>query len=545
MFSTFHGLETAKRGMNTQQSALYVTGQNISNANTLGYTRQRVNFEATPAYPAASMNRPQIPGQMGTGVQAGSIQRVRESFIDQQYRGENNKFGYWSTKAESLAKLEDIMNEPSDSGLSAAMGQFWQALQDLSANPENDGARSVVIQRGKAVAETFRYLNDSLKGVQKDLGNEIGVSVKNLNSILEQIANVNKQISEIEPHGYVPNDLYDERDRLVDELSTYVDIKIDVEKSGGNPSKIAEGIYNIKLVNKDGSEGPPLIDGSTPHYIEITGGDISDPKSGIKDKVPTNDSIVTLEVNGKQINIEDFSQGKIRGLIEGYGYEDSTGELKGTYPKMLDDLDKLAFTFGTLFNAVHKQGYTLNQKADGTYDIGGEFFSGLGTDYKGAASNIDVPDSLKNKDIAASGPNGEAGNGLNALNLGKVQNINLNDLLAGKDITLEGGIVLNIGAITGFNKDNYFESGTLGTNYQSIIGTLGGDAQQANRLTTNSGNLLQSVDERRQSVSAVSIDEEFINMIKYQQAYNASARNITIVDEMLDKIINGMGLGGR
>ena len=67
MFSTFHGLETAKRGMNTQQSALYVTGQNISNANTLGYTRQRVNFEASPAYPAASMNRPQIPGQMGTG----------------------------------------------------------------------------------------------------------------------------------------------------------------------------------------------------------------------------------------------------------------------------------------------------------------------------------------------------------------------------------------------------------------------------------------------------------------------------------------------
>ena len=152
---------------------------------------------------------------------------------------------------------------------------------------------------------------------------------------------------------------------------------------------------------------------------------------------------------------------------------------------------------------------------------------------------------MKNKDIAASGPNGEAGNGLNALNLGNVQNVNLNDLLAGKDITLEGGIVLNIGAITGFNKNNYFESGTIGTNYQSIIGTLGVDAQQANRLTTNSGNLLQSVDERRQSVSAVSIDEEFINMIKYQQAYNASARNITIVDEMLDKIINGMGLGGR
>lgn len=538
MVSTFHGLETAKRGMNTQQSALYVTGQNISNANTLGYTRQRVNFEATPAYPAAAMNRPQIPGQMGTGVQAGSIQRVRESFIDQQYRGENNKFGYWSTKAESLAKLEDIMNEPSDSGLSAAMGQFWQALQDLSANPENDGARSVVIQRGKAVAETFHYLNDSLKGVQKDLGNEISVSVKNMNSVLQQIANVNKQISEIEPHGYVPNDLYDERDRLVDELSTYVDIKIDVEKSGGHPSKIAEGIFNIKLVNKDGSEGPSLIDGSTPHYLEITGGEASDPTSGILDKVPSNDSLKTLEVNGQQINIEDFSQGKIRGLIEGYGYEDSTGELKGTYPKMLDDLDKLAFTFATIFNAVHEKGYTLNEKADGTFEMGKEFFSGLGNDYKGAAEKITVLDSLTNKDIAASGPNGEPGNGLNAINLSNIKNMDFAALKKG-EVTLEG--------ITDKLKlDNLpFDSGNISTKYQSIIGTLGVDAQQANRLTSNSGNLLQSVDERRQSVSAVSIDEEFINMIKYQQAYNASARNITIVDEMLDKIINGMGLGGR
>ena len=538
MFSTFHGLETAKRGMNTPQSALYVTGQNISNANTLGYTRQRVNFEATPAYPAASMNRPQIPGQMGTGVQAGSIQRVRESFIDQQYRGENNKFGYWSTKAESLAKLEDIMNEPSDSGLSAAMGQFWQALQDLSANPENDGARSVVIQRGKAVAETFHYLNDSLKGVQKDLGNEISDSIKNMNSILEQIANVNKQISEIEPHGYVPNDLYDERDRLVDELSTYVDIKIDVEKSGGNPSKIAEGIYNIKLVNKDGREGPSLIDGSIPHYLEITGGEASDPTSRILDKVPSNDSLKTLEVNGQKINIEDFSQGKIRGLIEGYGYEDKTGELKGTYPKMLDDLDKLAFTFATIFNAVHEKGYTLNEKADGTFEMGKEFFSGIGTDYKGAAEKITVLDSLTNKDIAASGPNGEPGNGLNAINLSNIKNMDFAALKKG-EVTLEGitdKLIL----------DNLpFDSGNISTKYQSIIGTLGVDAQQANRLTSNSGNLLQSVDERRQSVSAVSIDEEFINMIKYQQAYNASARNITIVDEMLDKIINGMGLGGR
>lgn len=104
MRSTFHGLEVAKRGMFTQQSALYVTGHNIANANTPGYSRQRVNFVQTEPYPPASMNRPQIPGQMGTGVEAGSIERVRESFLDIQYRGENNKLGYWEARADALKK---------------------------------------------------------------------------------------------------------------------------------------------------------------------------------------------------------------------------------------------------------------------------------------------------------------------------------------------------------------------------------------------------------------------------------------------------------
>ncbi|WP_406686217.1 FlgK family flagellar hook-associated protein, partial [Rossellomorea vietnamensis] len=142
MRSTFMGLETAKRGMYTQQGALYTTGHNISNANTPGYTRQRVNFTQTEPYPSPSMNRPQVPGQMGTGVEAGSIQRVRDSFLDTQYRGENNKLGYWDTKMEAMKKMEEVMNEPSDSGLSKTMDMFWQSLQDLAVNPTNSGARS-------------------------------------------------------------------------------------------------------------------------------------------------------------------------------------------------------------------------------------------------------------------------------------------------------------------------------------------------------------------------------------------------------------------
>ncbi|WP_259549291.1 flagellar hook-associated protein FlgK [Heyndrickxia sp. FSL K6-6286] len=556
MFSTFHGLETAKRGMNTQQSALYVTGQNISNANTLGYSRQRVNFEATKAFPTPAMNRPDIPGQMGTGVQAGSIQRIRESFLDIQYRGENNRLGYWNSKAESLAKLEDIMNEPSDYGLAATLSQFWQSLHDLSTNPENDGTRSVVLQRGESVAETFQYLSESISGNKKDLGNEVGATIKNINSILKRISDVNKQISDVEPHGYLPNDLYDERDRLVDELSAFFDVKVEAKQSGGKPSPIAEGIYDIKITNPNGQE-VYIVQGSNYSPVEISGGTDSD-GDGILDQPPNTGFITSISFAGTKVDFANdkgeigLSQGKLRALIENYGYQYDTVDKnnnpitveKGIYPEMQDQLDKLAFTFGTLFNEVHTKGYDLNGKQGENFFL----FDNM-TDYKGAAKTIKVNSKITNDMIAAAsalGNNGnvEAGNGMNALNLANVQGYNLLD---GTVIQLHGftnPVEIKIGASIG-GVDLPFTTGTVTSNYQSIIGKLGVEAQQANKLTANTATLTQSIEEKRQSVSSVSIDEEFINMIKFQQAYNASARNITIVDEMLDKIINGMGLGGR
>src|SRR5690606_20733716 len=114
---TFMGLEASKRGLFTQQSALYTTGHNISNANTVGYSRQRVNMSPTQGYPGIGLNAPKTPGYIGTGVQADSVQRIRDGFTDMQYRQETNKLGYWEAKSQSIAQMEDILNEPSDYGL--------------------------------------------------------------------------------------------------------------------------------------------------------------------------------------------------------------------------------------------------------------------------------------------------------------------------------------------------------------------------------------------------------------------------------------------
>src|SRR5699024_10179737 len=269
--STFQGLEVARKALFAQQSALYTTGHNISNVNTEGYSRQRVNFEATTPFPVPSRFQPQLPGQMGTGVQIESVQRMRDQFLDAQYRSEHSKLGYWTTKQEALSRMENLLNEPSDTGLSNRMDLFWQSLQDLADHPENTGARAVVGQRGLALAETYNHLSQNLGAIREDLKNQLINSVDNdlsegnvtseINLLLNNINELNKNIQEIEPHGYVANDLYDQRDRLIDELSNYMNIEVTYRDSSTSEleSEIAEGVASIELLQGNGQRFEPRI----------------------------------------------------------------------------------------------------------------------------------------------------------------------------------------------------------------------------------------------------------------------------------------------
>ncbi|HEY4554461.1 MAG TPA: flagellar hook-associated protein FlgK [Bacillaceae bacterium] len=481
MTSTFHGLETGKRAMFTQQSALYTTGNNIANANTPGYTRQRVNFKESEAYPPAAMNRPQIPGQMGTGVAAGSIQRVREGFLDTQFRAENSKLGYHGSNSSALAKLEDILNETGkdSNGISKVLNNFWQSLQDLSTSPENGGARAVVIEQGKAVADTFNYVHGTIEAYRQDLGSQIEVDQKHINTLLENIDALNKKIAEVEPHGYLPNNLYDERDRLVDELSGYIDIKVEKVPSAddmlGNVKGVAEGYYIIKLggneiVNKDGYK-----------TLDIQ-------KAGD----PGKEYVTTISFGEFTYTAATLPQGKMKSMIENFGHG---SEGNGTYSKLLADLDKLANDFAASVNAAHQEG----KLADGSNGV--PLFQ-----ENAGASGIYMVETDPAK--LAPSSTGSAGDGSNARNMADSFK----------------------GVMKGF---------------ESITGQLGVQAQFANRQKASTDVLRSAVEESRLSVSTVSLDEEMMNMIKYQHAYNAAARNITVVDEMLDKIINGMGTVGR
>ncbi|MGY4688914.1 flagellar hook-associated protein FlgK [Salibacterium sp. K-3] len=516
MTSTFHGLETALRGMTTQQAALHTTGHNISNANTEGYSRQRVNFGQTEPYPAPARNAPQMPGQIGTGVQADFVQRIREGYLDQQFRGENAQSGYWESRHSSLERMEELLNEPSDEGLSSRMNGFYDALQDLSANPEDSGARAVVKERGIALADTFNYMSDTLEANKSDLANQIGTNEDEINSLLSNLNSVNKQIGSVEPNGQMPNDLYDERDRLLDDLSKRMNIEVENLEPEGLAKDAAEGKVNVYLLN---DEGERMTDDAGNDIKLIDGENLDHRTIDIDEDADTigNVSLNWEEGTGTGNNLDDLdmknSPGSLAGMLEMHDGKNAAGDdMSGTYPDLKDQLDQLAYDFATAFNEQHKKGYDLegtqgenffqiDTTGDGTVD---------GNDKEGLAGFIDVAEPIKNDpDKIAASLDGNAGDGSNATELSNI-------------------------------KEDHFDE-----EYQSLIGEYGVQTAEAKQMMDNSATLRDNVDSRRMEVSSVSLDEEMTNMIQFQQAYNAAARNITAVDEMLDRVINNMGLVGR
>ncbi|WP_214687247.1 MULTISPECIES: flagellar hook-associated protein FlgK [unclassified Exiguobacterium] len=504
MGSTFMGLETARRSLSTHQWALQATGNNVANASNPGYSRQRltlgmteqlsVNFGGTKA------------GQFGTGVRGETLARIRDLMIDQQYRDESVKNAFYATKEAAFGRMEDIINEPSENGLAKSLDLFWASLQDLSVNPDDTGARSVVRQRALTLTQTFNYMSSSLSKVQEDLKAEAGVVTKKINDLLTKIGDVNRQIGDAEPLGVLPNELYDERDRYMDELSQYIEFeRVPVDytngETRGNSQRVAEGRIDIRI-SVPGTPTPTkitLVDGLTGGVGKINDMEITDAAAGTTTLV-----------------FDDLPNGKLKALVDMYGSATGTETHDGAFTKMLKDLDVMAKEFTTAFNDLHKTFYDGNVQ-DNPRQKGIDFF------IVGDAKTVTVnPTILSNLNLIAISKDQNIGDGSGALDLANLKNA---------QITFTGG--------------SSTATTSIGKYYQNVIGNMAVEASQNGNLAKSTFALLSSSDQRRQSVSAVSLDEEMTMMIQYQHAYNAAARNITAVDEMLDKIINGMGVVGR
>ncbi|SHG54375.1 flagellar hook-associated protein 1 FlgK [Thermosyntropha lipolytica DSM 11003] len=316
--------------------ALEVTGHNVANANTEGYTRQKANLTTTRPYHTPVLVSSGKAGQLGTGVTVKDIQRIRDSFLDDQIRNENKRSGYWNAVYDALAKIEVILNEPSEDGLRSVMDLYWKAWQDLVAHPESEAVRATVVQRAMAMADTFNHTYKQLKELREDVNASIAIKVVEINSIIQQVADLNQQILAITIAGKQPNDLLDRRDLLLDQLSRLISVNIVQETNG---------MVAVQM------GGRTLVQGV--EYYEL---------STVQDIYGMH--MVVWKDTGVRAVIEG---GELKGLLDVRGKTDRPEEpdpspYREIVPEMIDQLNALAKTIVLRTNELHRNGFSLNNQ---------------------------------------------------------------------------------------------------------------------------------------------------------------------------------------
>lgn len=477
---SFSGINIGYSGLTASQRNLQATGHNISNANTVGYSRQRVIQQSVK--PETLFDTMQV----GKGVEAAGIFQIRDSFLDDRFRAENTKFGYWSTKQQTTEELEAIFNEISDSGLQHVMDEFWNAWQEVAKDPQSLTARGLLKEQSISFCETVDHLDHQLSKMQLNINTEIEKKVQRVNELSDNIAQLNKEILSRVADGEHPNDFLDQRNQLLDEIYQIVPLQM---TEGNN------GMISLFL------GGRTLVDGFTANRIATA---VDANNNGMLD--------VQWSDGGAPINFTSGNtKGELNALITS---RDSWIDQKR------QDLNQLVSYIASEVNKQHLTGQGL----DGTSNIA--FFSlpdgrpiTSATPINDLCTRISINPALDNLDnIAASSGADGAGNNENALAISQLRYKNFD--IDGKSVTL----------------DNY---------YRSLISDLGLEGQEAKTMANNQVVLCQEINNQRQSVSGTSLDEEMTNMIKFQHSYNAAARVVNAMDEMIDRIINQTGVVGR
>ncbi|WP_080832519.1 flagellar hook-associated protein FlgK [Cohnella massiliensis] len=521
MRSTFMSLETAKRSLFTQQAALQTTGHNVANANTAGYSRQTVNMVASSPIEAVGMTKSTVPGQMGTGVEFNSITRIREHFLDMQYRNENKTLGNWTIQQDTLQKLETIFNEPSDTSLRTTIDNFFNSWNDLAESPEDSTTRTLVRENAIALADAFNQTSRQLTELSQDLTENIEVKTEQVNTIASTIAALNGQIRRIESLGDNANDLRDQRDLLVDELSKIANVTVEEEANGDYLVTIG----GAQLVA--GDEATPMTAaGFQGMYAAgtLSGGELYG-------MIHSRDTFVT----DYQRQLNTLANGLANGnmtitIPAGSVLPEGTVLNNITYTEANRTLaSDLTVTVAGL-NGLHKLGYSLGTPLT----AGGNFFVSSDGGPLTAANFQVSADILNNASLIASSMRTTTENGTETAIKGNNGLALLMSQLG--DVSIDFSSVTG-GSDTTINSANGF--------FRAMVGQLGVQTEAATRQATNAQSVVDQVDSRRVSVSGVSLDEEMSNMLMFQHAYNAAARLMTTVDEMLDRIINGTGVVGR
>ncbi len=330
MQSTFTGIEIGRRSLLAHRRALSTVGHNLSNANSEGYSRQRVELSAYHSITRPSLARADRPGMLGQGVEATAIERVRDQLLEGRILTQAGHETYWEERDKYSLMVDQLHNEPGDQSVRGMLDRFWEAWQELSLHPDQRAPREAVVERGQTVVETIRERYNELSRIRTSLEEEIRGSVNQINDLTREIAQLNRRIVKSEAAGDNPNDLYDRRDLLVEELAGHVDIAVDDR----DPLE-----FNLYV------GGRVIVQGGTAKGFDLE----ADPQNN-------GFSRVLWSRSGDEVELRS---GKLAAFLE-LRDQDLVDEIQS--------LDNMAMNLVDAVNEVHRDGYGLNG------ETGNDFF---------------------------------------------------------------------------------------------------------------------------------------------------------------------------
>lgn len=423
--------------------------------------------------------------EVGTGVNVIQVRQIRDEFLDMKFRREITSFGYHYAKSQILEDVEGVFNEITNSGLQKVMDDFWGSWNELYKEPDSLTIRGLVHESAVAFVDTVNHLSNQLNDIKQNLNKEIMNKTNETNNLLNKIAQLNKSIKVVEgdKSKMKANDFRDERNALLDRLSELV------------PVTSYENHFGETIISLQGKD---LVNGG---YISKI--DLKNDNTGLGN--------IYWENTSEQIDL--------KGLGELGGFIDVRDE---SMVKYIGRLDTLVNTMTERINILHSgKDFEGNIVGTAGFDLEGNqgdyFFVGTIKDGKNiiTASSIKVNPILANFNKMAVSASGGSGDGNIA---GKVYDIRTESLYG--DMSVDGY-------------------------YRDIILDLGLEREASRLISDNQGFLIKSIDEKRMGLSAVSLDEEMADMIKFQHSYTANSRVINAIDEMIETVVNRVGLVGR
>ncbi len=556
-------ISIGSKALLAQQKGIYVTGNNIANVNTPGYTRQRVNLSSDVPVNSGI-------GPVGTGVQALGIERIYQRFLGVQINNETQTRGNWEARRDVAERIEMIFDESNGYGLNQAMYEFWTAWQDLSNNPSGPVERTVLIAKSQIMAETFSKNYQDLQTIQQDIDTLIEGTIDEVNLLSEQIARLNEKIIQMEAGGSTANDYRDQRELLLNELSNLIDIDTFENTAGGvtvsvgSGQPLVEGTFGYGLSTEMNAFGHLNVTWVDAVNNEV---DITDSISGgrIKGLLDVRDLDIRNHMN-RLDNLAQSIMDQVNSLhAGGYGLDGSTGNdyLVGeaTASGVLDSLVTITAETGGAGNLsiTLVPGGTAGSETVTTDPITGDIRIAI---EDGVSTRDDIAAALQSHSAIASAVATASGGtpwtlgvgsdtvalsgGSSALNMEVNPAIVLDERLiasAQSFDTVPGdkpGDNRNAIAIANLKSSRILSgnTATFDAYYESFVGDLGYEVQQASSSYSHQSEMVHQLENHRESISGVSVDEEMVNLVKFQNAYQAAAKLISTADEMMQSVLN-------